>query len=126
MTSQNLRRFASCQAVPTRIGPEALAIALRQPFELGADVSRAARSRVVHGPAAERGKTGGEDHGGVDRILIRDDAFAQAGDGDIEHGENETIGHLLRGFWRVAVLHRLAVAPLGKTSAALAPEVSEL
>src|SRR6266516_1647953 len=126
MTSQNLCRFVSCQAGPTRVGPEALAIPLRQPFELGADVFRAARSRVVHGPATERGKAGGEDHGSVDRILIRHDAFAQAGDRDVEHGENQTIGHLFRGFWRVAVLHRLAVAPLLKTSAALAPEVSEL
>src|SRR5438874_4521471 len=121
MTSQNLRRFASCQAVPTRVGPEALAIALRQPFELGADVFRAARSRVVHGPAAERRKAGSEDHGGVDRILIRHDAFAQAGDRDVEHGENQTIGHLLRGFWRVAVLHRLAVAPLVKPLPLLRP-----
>src|SRR5262249_27339625 len=51
--AQNLRRFASCQAVPARIGPEAFAVALREAFELGADVGDAARARVVHGPAAE-------------------------------------------------------------------------
>src|SRR5260221_10377591 len=123
---RNDQSSASCQAVPARVGPKALAVTLRQPFELGADVCRAARSRVMHGPAAERRKAGGKNHRGIDRILVRDDAFAQAADGDVEHRKNEAIGHLLGGLRRIAVLHRLAVAPLVKTSAGLAPEVAEL
>ena len=76
------------------IGPEALAVALREPFELGADVGDPARARVVHGPAAEWREAGGEDHGAVKRILVRHYALAQTADADVEHGENEAIGHL--------------------------------
>src|SRR5262245_60729829 len=94
---QNLRGSASCQAVPARIGPEALAVALREPFELGADVGGAARACVMHGPAAERREAGGENHGAVEDILIRHHALAQTSDADVEHGENEAIRHLLRG-----------------------------
>src|SRR5215813_13259520 len=116
----------SCQAVPARIGPEALAVALRQSFELGADVGDAARARVVHGPAAERRKAGGEDHSAVERILIRDHALAQTADADVEHGENEPVRHFRRGLGHVALLHRLAAPPFVEAPAALAPEVTRL
>src|SRR4029450_9147505 len=84
------------QAVPARIGPEALAVALREALELGAHVGHAAPARIVQRPAAERGEAGGEDHGAVDRILVRHDAFAQTADADVEHRQDEGIGHLLR------------------------------
>src|SRR5262249_49991065 len=118
--------LVSCQAIPPRIGPEALAVALREAFELGADVGDAARARVVHGPAAERRKPGGEDHGAVERILIRHHALAQTGDADVEHRENEAIRHLRRGLGHLALLHRLAAPPFVETPAALAAEVAHL
>src|SRR5262249_25685323 len=123
---QSLRRSRSCQAVPARIGPEALAVALREAFELGADVGGAARARVVHGPAAERPKAGGEDHGAVGRTLVRHHARAQTGDANVEHGENEAIGHLRRGLGRLALLHRFAAPPLVEAPAALAAELTYL
>src|SRR5262245_58822372 len=114
----------SCQAIPARIGPEALAVALRQAFEFGADVGGAARARVVHGPAAERREAGGEDHGAVERVLIRHHALAQAGDADVEHRENEAVRHLRRGLGRLALLHRFAAPPLVEAPAALAAELT--
>src|SRR5262245_48494583 len=124
MTSQNLRGSESCQAVPARVGPEALAVALHEPFELGADVGDAARARVVHGPAAERRKAGGEDHGAVERVLIRHHALAQTGDADVEHGKDEAVGHLRRGLGRLALLHRFAAPPLVEAPAALAAKLT--
>src|SRR5262245_65571134 len=126
MTSENLRGSESCRAIPVRIGPEALAIALREAFELGADVSDAARARVVHGPAAERREAGGEDHGAVERILVRHHALAQTGDADVEHRENEAVRHLRRGLGDLALLHRLAAPPFVEAPAALAAEVTHL
>src|SRR5215831_20808670 len=121
--THNLRGDASCQAVPARIGPEALAVALRQSLELGADVGDAARARVVHGPAAERREAGGEDHGAVERILVRHHALAQTGHADVEHGKNEAVGHLRRGLRRLALLHRFAAPPLVEAPPALAAEL---
>src|SRR5260221_3802331 len=102
----------SCQEVPARIGPEALAVALRQAFELGADVGDPARARVVHGPAAERREAGGEDHGAVERVLVRHYALAQTADADVEHPEDEAVCHLRRGPWHVSLPHRFAAPPL--------------
>src|SRR5262245_65527570 len=126
MTSENLRGSESCQAIPVRIGPEALAIALREAFELGADVGDAARARVVHGPAAERREAGGEDHGAVERILIRHHALAQARHANVEHQENEAVGHLRRRLGRLALLHRFAAPPLVEAPDALAAELTRL
>src|SRR5262245_65231125 len=126
MTADGSVPPASCQAIPARIGPEALAVALCEPFELGADGHDPARPRVVHGPAAERREAGGEDHGSVARILIRHDALAQTGDADVEHGENEAVRHLRRGLGRLALLHRFAAPPLVEAPAALAAEVTHL
>src|SRR5262245_30730716 len=125
-TSQNLRGSASCQAVPARIGPEALTVALRQSFELGADVGGPTRARVVHGPATERREAGREDHGAVEDILIRHHALAQTGDADVEHGKNEAVRHLLRGLGHLALLHRLPAPPFVEAPAALAAEVTHL
>src|SRR5262249_12863455 len=123
---QNLRRSRSCQAVPARIGPEALAVALREAFEVGADVGDTARARVVHGPAAERRERGGEGQGAVERTLVRHHALAQTGDADIEHGKNEAVRHLRRGLGCLALLHRFAPPPLVEASAALAAELTHL
>src|ERR1700746_800566 len=117
-----LRGWASCQGVPARIGPEALAVALREAFELGADVGDAARARVVHGPAAGRRKAGGEDRGAVERTLARHYALAQAADADVEHGKNEAVGHLRRGLGHIALFHRFAAPPFVEALAGLAAE----
>src|SRR5260370_11715922 len=116
----------SCQEVPARIGPEALAVALRQAFELGADVRDAARARVVYGPAAERRKAGGEDHGAVEGVLVRHHALAQTADADAEHGKNEAARHLRRGLRHLALLHRFPPPPLVQAPIALATEVTHL
>src|SRR5262249_34847535 len=76
--------------------------------------------------AAERRKAGGEDHSAVERILIRDHALAQTADADVEHGENEAVGHLRRGLGHLALLHRLAAPPFVEAPAALAAEVTHL
>src|SRR5260221_10972850 len=114
----------SCQEIPARIGPEALAVALREPFELGADVRDPARARVVHGPAAERREAGGEDHGAVEGVLVRHYALAQAADADVEHGKNEAVRHLRRGLGRLALLHRFAAPPFVDAPAALSGEAT--
>src|SRR5262245_47703897 len=49
--------------IPARVRPEALAVALRELPEDLPDLGEAARLGVVHGSAAERRETGGEDHG---------------------------------------------------------------
>src|SRR5919201_6963528 len=92
--AHNLCEVPSFQLLPARIGLEALAVALRQPVELVANVRRAARAGVVHRPAAEWRKAGREHHRAVDRVLIGDHAFTQAGDADVEHGQDETVRHL--------------------------------
>src|SRR3954471_19924444 len=59
-----------CQRVPPRVGLEAIAVPLRQPFELVPDAQRATRTRVMQRPAAKGSKSGGEDHGGIERVLV--------------------------------------------------------
>src|SRR5215468_12757452 len=126
MTADGSVPPASCQELPARVGPEALAVALRQLLERGANVGDAARARVVHGPAAERRKAGGEDHGAVEGVLVRHYALAQTADADVEHGENEAVRHLRRGLGDLALLHRLAAPPFVEAPAALAAEVAHL
>src|SRR5258708_12534317 len=75
------------------MGRKALAVALRKALELGADVGDPARARVVHGPAAERREAGGEDHGALERVLVRHYALAQTADADVEHRADEAVGH---------------------------------
>src|SRR5262249_18289466 len=106
--------------VPARIGPEALAEALRELPERLPDFGEAARLGIMHGPAAERRKAGGEDHGAVDGVLVRHHALAQAGDADVQHRQDQPIDHLRRRLGHLALLHRLAVLPLVETLAGLA------
>src|SRR5207302_9567028 len=47
----------SSQLVPTRVGEEALTVALRQPHQCGADIRHSVRPGIVQGSAAERRKT---------------------------------------------------------------------
>src|SRR4051794_41846195 len=83
MRLRHLRKLTlqrpSRQAVPARRGAEALAVAFRQPLELGIDIGHAARADVMHGSAAERRGGGGGDHGGVGPGLVRGPAPPPAG-----------------------------------------------
>ena len=105
-------RCALLYPVPARIGPEALAIFRGQLFQRLPDINDTARARIMHRPAAERRKSGRENHGTVDRILVGHHALAQAGDADVEHRQNETIGHIGAGRRRAGILHGLAVLPV--------------
>src|SRR5262245_18821334 len=115
---------AGMSFIPAGIGPEALAVALRELPERLPDVGHAARLGVMHGSAAERRKAGGEDHRAVDGVLVRHHALAQARHADVENRQDEPVGHLRRGRGRLAVLHRLAVLPLVEALAGLAAELA--
>src|SRR5262249_61337872 len=78
-------REPSCQKIPARIGPEALAVALGQAFELGADVGGPARARAVHGPAAARRGPCREEHGPVEGALAPHYALAHTAHTNLAH-----------------------------------------
>src|SRR6516162_7981983 len=121
------RRFMpdrSRELVPARVGEEALAVALREPHQGGADVGHAVLSRIVQRPAAERREAGREYHGAVDGVFVCHDALAQAGDADVEHRQDETVGHLPGWRRSVGVAERLAVLPLIEALAGLAAELA--
>ncbi len=84
--------------VPARIGLEALTIFRSQLCQSKHDVGYSARACIVHRATAKWSKTGCEYHCAVNRILVGDYALAQTGYANVEHLQNEAIGHI--GAWR--------------------------
>ena len=75
------------------IGRKTAAELFGQRAQGGYDILHAARTRIVHRPAAERRVAGAEDHGAVDRVGIVDDALAKARDADIGHRQHQPVDH---------------------------------
>ncbi len=58
-----------------------------------------ALSRVVHGPAPKRRKSGAEHHARVEQVGVGHDAFVQAGDGLVEQRQDQAIREFGIALW---------------------------
>src|ERR1700733_3453360 len=117
--------MALTEAIPAGIRREPAAELRRQYAQRRRHILRSAGAGIIQRTAAKRRISSTENHRAVDRIGIVDDSFAQAGDADVRHRQDQPVDHFrgwLCGRRRTRRLVGLAVLPNVKTLAGLAAE----
>ena len=90
------------------------------------DVVHPSGPRVVERAAAERGEAGGEDHAGIGRIRVPDDAFVEAIGECVKQRQHKAVGEVGVGGAGDGGFLRFALLPCVDALAGLLAEVAAI